>query len=127
MSLNRAQVRVDGDGYIRYVVSARDPGVPNWIETTGQAHGVLFGRWQEVEGDLGPEYAPILTVLPLDAVRAALPSDTPTVTAEERTSRIARRRQLLEERFRDADPAGPELLRRLDAIERLLGQQVEVE
>lgn len=127
VSLSRAQVRVDGDGYIRYVVSARDPGVPNWIETTGQAHGVLFGRWQEVEGDLGPEYAPILTVLPLDAVRAALPSDTPTVTAEERTSRIARRRQLLEERFRDADPAGPELLRRLDAIERLLGQQVEVE
>jgi hypothetical protein len=25
---------------------------------TGQAHGVLFGRWQEVEGQLGSEYAP---------------------------------------------------------------------
>lgn len=123
-SLNRAQVRADGDGYIRYVVGARDPGVPNWIDTTGQAHGVIFGRWQEVEGDLGSEYAPPVTVLSLGDVRGALPSDTPTVTPEERASRIARRREILEARFEAADPARPELLRRLHEIERLLGRPV---
>ena len=127
VSLNRAQVRVDGDGYIRYVVSTRDPGVPNWIDTTGQAHGVLFGRWQEVEGELGAEYAPTLSVLDLGDLRAALPSDTPTVTPEERTTQLALRQQLLETRFRDADPAQPEILRRLHEIERLLGQEVSVE
>ena len=127
VSLNRAQVRVDGDGHIRYVVSARDPGVPNWIDTTGQVHGVLFGRWQEVEGELGLEYAPTLSVLDLGDLRAALPSDTPTVTPEERTTQLALRQQLLEARFRDADPAQPEILRRLHEIERLLGQEVSVE
>jgi hypothetical protein len=127
VSLNRAQVHVDGDGSIRYVVSSRDPGVPNWIDTTGQAHGVLFGRWQEVLGELGSEYAPTWTVLDLGELRTVLPSDTPTVTPEERTSQLALRRQLLETRFRDADPAGPEILRRLHEIERLLGQEVAVE
>ena len=127
VSLNRAQVRVDGDGNIRCVVSARDPGVPNWIDTTGQAHGVLFGRWQEVDGELGSEYAPALTVLDLSDVRGALPSDTPTVTPEQRTSQLARRQQLLETRFRDADPAQPEILRRLHAIEGLLGKSLPVQ
>lgn len=124
VSLNRAQVRVDGDGLIRYVVSARDPGVPNWIDTTGLAHGVLFGRWQEVEGELGPEYAPSLTIHDVSAVRDALPSDTPTVTAEERAADLALREQLLEARFRDSDPTQPEILRRLQAIEQLLGQEI---
>lgn len=126
-SLNRAQVRVDGDGSIRYVVSTRDPGVPNWIDTTGQAHGVLFGRWQEVEGELGSEYAPTFRVLALGDLRAALPSGTPAVTPAERASQLALREQLLEARFRNADPARPEILRRLHEIERLLGQAVAVE
>jgi hypothetical protein len=126
VSLNRDQVRVDGDGKIRYVVSARDPGVPNWIDTTGQAHGVLFGRWQEVEGELDGSYAPKLTVLAVDAVRAALPSDTPLVTPSERAELLGRRRQLLDDRFRDADPAEPEIQRRLAEVERLLGHSVFV-
>ena len=88
---------------------------------------MLFGRWQEVEGQLGSEYAPTLSVLDLGDLRAALPSDTPTVTPEERTTQLALRQQLLETRFRDADPAQPEILRRLHEIERLLGQEVSVE
>lgn len=125
VSLDRAQVRVDRDGYVRYVVSARDPGVPNWIATTGQTHGVLFGRWQEVEGALGTEYAPAVKVVQLgDELRALLPGDTPTVTPDERTRQLARRQRLLETRFAGADPARPELLRRLREIEQLLGQPV---
>lgn len=127
VSLNRAQVHVDGDGSIRYVACARDPGVSNWIDTTGQSRGVIFGRWQEVEGELGPEVAPTVTVLALADLRAALPSDTRWVTPAERTHRLALRRQHLEARFGDADPAQPELRRRLHEIERLLGREVAVE
>src|SRR3546814_9531355 len=34
-SLNNAQWRVDGDGILRVVVSAKDPCVPNWLDTSG--------------------------------------------------------------------------------------------
>src|SRR3546814_4447125 len=33
-SLNNAQWRVAGDGILRVVVSAKDPGVPNWLDTS---------------------------------------------------------------------------------------------
>lgn len=124
VSLNHDQVRVDSDGNIRYVVSAQDPGVPNWIETSGQLHGTIFGRWQEVPGGLGPEYAATLTVLPLSAVRGAMPAGTPTVTRAQRAAQVARRQRLLQTRFRGADPARPQILRRLAAIQKLLGQKV---
>jgi hypothetical protein len=46
VSLNRTQARADADGKLRYVVSASDPGVPNWLDTGGFATGYVFMRWQ---------------------------------------------------------------------------------
>jgi hypothetical protein len=126
-SLNRAQARADGDGNIRYVVSPSDPGVPNWIDTTGRTHGILFARWQEVAGELGSEYAPRVAVVKLSGIRAALPGDTPVISAAERTARLAERERLLRARFRDADPALPEVIRRLRALEQLLGRELDVQ
>jgi hypothetical protein len=126
-SLNRTQVRADADGYIRYVVSPSDPGVPNWIDTTGRTHGILFARWQEVPGELGPEYAPREVVVKLGDVRSALPGDTPVVSPAERTAWLAERERLLRARFRDADPALPEVVRRLRALERMLGRELDVQ
>src|SRR3546814_231326 len=40
-SLNNAQWRVDGDGILRVVVSAKDPGVPNWLDTSGDPSGAI--------------------------------------------------------------------------------------
>ena len=34
-SLNGTQAQRDDDGHYRYVVAHRDPGVPNWLDTTG--------------------------------------------------------------------------------------------
>ena len=33
------------DGSVRVVVSRRDPGVPNWLDTAGHARGALALRW----------------------------------------------------------------------------------
>ena len=45
-SLNSAQIETgDDDGRYRIVISARDPGVPNWIDTGGHRHGTIFWRF----------------------------------------------------------------------------------
>ncbi|GAC82747.1 hypothetical protein GP2_004_00650 [Gordonia paraffinivorans NBRC 108238] len=72
-SLNSAQAQVDPDGVIRMVVSHRDPGVANWIETTGRRKGILQFRWQRVDSPIGPELGPTAVVVPVDEVAAHLP------------------------------------------------------
>ena len=127
VGLNRAQARVDADGFLRYVVSAHDPGVPNWLDTTGQRRGILFSRWQDVRGELTAEHAPITQVVRLDGLHDALPNETPVVTPTERVRHLAERERQVRERFRDADPSLAEIVRRRDAIERLLGQPLPVQ
>jgi hypothetical protein len=93
-SLNGSQARVDGDGLVRYVVSAKDPGVPNWLDTSGYTSGAIQGRWAECSSN------PIPTVRKVDVsqVRASLPSDTPTVTPQDREKSIRERRSQLQQR-----------------------------
>ncbi len=63
-------------------------------------------------------------MLPLSGVRAAMPADTPTVSPAQRAKQVAQRQRLLQARFKGADPARPEILRRLAAIQKLLGHKV---
>ena len=46
VSLNRAQTVPRSDGSFRMVISGRDPGVPNWIDTAGRPAGLVFWRFQ---------------------------------------------------------------------------------
>jgi hypothetical protein len=66
-------------------------------------------------------------VVKLGDVRSALPGDTPVVSPAERTAWLAERERLLRARFRDADPALPEVVRRLRALERMLGRELDVQ
>lgn len=93
-SLNGAQALVDADGVLRVVVSARDPGVPNWLDTAGHATGVVQGRW------VGCETTPVPVVrkLAFASLRKALPAGTPTITATERERRVRDRRAALQQR-----------------------------
>lgn len=93
-SLNDSQARVDADGVVRYVVSAKDPGVPNWLDTSGYASGVIQGRWADCSSN------PIPSVRKVDfsRVRASLPSDTPTLTPQDREKNIRERRSKLQQR-----------------------------
>lgn len=47
---NGRAVRRD-DGTWRIVVAPDDPGVPNWLTTTGHAHGAMCFRWLLAEDD----------------------------------------------------------------------------
>ncbi|MET8431150.1 hypothetical protein [Nocardia sp. NPDC004860] len=72
-SLNHQQAQVDPDGMIRMVVSARNPGIANWIETTGRKLGILQFRWQRVDRAITPEDGPTIELVPLDKVAERLP------------------------------------------------------
>jgi hypothetical protein len=55
-SLNHEQAVVDPDGVLRVVVSTADPGVRNWLDTTGHRVGAMQFRWS------GPASAPEVSV-----------------------------------------------------------------
>ena len=44
-SLNMHQARIDKDGVFRAVISQQDPGVPNWLDSTGRTLGLIAGRY----------------------------------------------------------------------------------
>ena len=50
-SLTKAQSHADPDGKLRYVVSERNPGIANWLETCGHPQGVMMLRWQRLSRD----------------------------------------------------------------------------
>ncbi|MGZ8752193.1 MAG: DUF1214 domain-containing protein [Acidimicrobiia bacterium] len=45
VTINGGQVHYEDDGSWTIVVSARDPGHPNWIATQGHPEGMLWFRW----------------------------------------------------------------------------------
>ena len=42
---NNRTARCEPDGSVRIVISPRDPGVPNWIDTRGHLEGPMLFRW----------------------------------------------------------------------------------
>jgi uncharacterized protein DUF1214 len=93
-SLNGSQARVDPDGVVRYVVSAKDPGVPNWLDTAGYVSGAIQGRWTECTAAPLPDVHKVA----LADVRKSLPAGTPEVTPEQRDVIVRQRRSELQQR-----------------------------
>ena len=58
--LNDSTVALEPDGGYRVVVGPEDPGVKNWIDTTGHTRGGLL--WRFVSGDTVPEAAKVSVV-----------------------------------------------------------------
>lgn len=98
-SLNGAQAELDADGALRFVVAHRDPGVANWLDTTGLPQGYLTARWTYPRL---PEQLPAVRVSKVDfaAIRASLPAGARSVSVEERRARIAARQAHLQRRYR---------------------------
>ncbi len=93
-SLTVAQSRVDPDGLLRYVVSERNPGVANWLETTGHPRGVMMLRWQRLSRELTPDDGPRVEVVDFGSLAESLPFHKESrVTPEEYAARIAARQE----------------------------------
>jgi hypothetical protein len=93
-TLNGTQSQADRDGSLRVVVSAKDPGVPNWLDTSGYPTGAIQGRWL----DCSSEPVPTVRKVPLSQVRGLLPKETPIVTPEQRDQQVRDRRSTLQQR-----------------------------
>ncbi|WP_336820155.1 hypothetical protein [Gordonia sp. MMO-8] len=99
-SLNSAQAQVDPDGNIRLVISANNPGVANWIETTGRRRGILQFRWQRTDVAIGPELGPTAVVVDDADVAAHLPfADLNRIDADGWAQRIAVRQRAFARRM----------------------------
>jgi hypothetical protein len=94
-SLNAHQAKVDADGILRVVVSARDPGVANWLDTAGHSNGAMILRC--VRTETAP--TPTARVVVFDDVVSELPAGTAMVSPSERAAIIAARRLAVHERF----------------------------
>jgi hypothetical protein len=95
-SLNHTQGRIGDDGRLRAVISAADPGVPNWLDNEGRNQGMCTFRWIQCLGDavISAKVAPIGDVL------ASLPDGTPTVSHAARAIEIAGRQAHVAWRYR---------------------------
>lgn len=101
-SLNGHQGKPDADGVRRYVVAHKDPGVPNWVDTTGLTRGMISVRWAYTNRDERPNVLPSTRVIkvPFAEIRKHLPSDTPEVSLAERERAIRIRQDHVQRRYR---------------------------
>jgi hypothetical protein len=45
-SINQRQCKLGPDGRYRIAIAARDPGIPNWLDSQGRSTGQIFWRFQ---------------------------------------------------------------------------------
>lgn len=100
-NLNGHTLEPDVEGVYRWVVAHSDPGVPNWVDTTGLDHGFLTIRWTYPEKPPEQDW-PTLQVrrVSLSEVRACFPGDTREVTVRERRQAILVRHRHVQRRYR---------------------------
>lgn len=98
-SLNGFQSECDADGALRLVIAHRDPGVANWIDTTGLPVGFMTFRWTYAAA---PPEQPTVRVskTALADVHRHLAPGTRAVSADERAATIRVRRAHVQRRYR---------------------------
>ena len=87
-TFNCGQARPDDDGVFRFVLAHDDPGVRNWLDTTGLARGILILRCHQA----GNFQVPGTKVVKLADVDDLVP-DAGRVSRGERLVQIAERRE----------------------------------
>jgi hypothetical protein len=87
VSTNGHFAHPDDDGVFRIVVSAKDPGVWNSMDTIGHQKGFLWGRMDRVK-----EYEPKIARMNVNEIFKHLPAGTRRATPEERDALIRHRR-----------------------------------
>ncbi len=99
-SLNNATMAPDAGGRFTFVIARTDPGVQNWVETTGLNEFSGSFRWQGI-GKVEKVPAIETKLVKLSGLAAALPADVRKVTPAERARQLALRQKLFDRRFAD--------------------------
>jgi hypothetical protein len=95
-SLNDEQVRVDEDGKVRVVLAHTDPGVQNWLDTSGLREGLCSYRWVRAT----TEPTPIATPVDVADVSKHVAASAMQFSDIERSDQIAARHRGVARRFR---------------------------
>ena len=95
-SLNGHQAVVGADGVFRTVIAHRDPGIANWLDTTGSTQGCVTYRWNQA--DFQP--VPTVELVAFADLANRLDDTWATITPEERSEVLRRRRRGALRRFR---------------------------
>jgi hypothetical protein len=91
-TLNNTTAFDDPDGYTYYVVSATNPGVANWLDSSGVSSGEIFARFENLPDGTDPTGLPVTTeMVPVADVASYLPADTPTVSPAEYAADMSQR------------------------------------
>ena len=100
-SLNHHQMDMGPDGVQRWVVAHRDPGVQNWIDTTGLPSGYLSHRWAYSQIPDRAQW-PRITArkIHFDEIADAFPADHRRVSPDERREAIRVRQRHVQKRYR---------------------------
>lgn len=83
-SLNTGQAEPNSDGSYTYVISARDPGIQNWLDTNGLHEGEFLFRWQALSDNTVAGEIREAKLVKLAELPALLPPATTKVTPEQR-------------------------------------------
>jgi hypothetical protein len=86
-SVSMFHAAVDGDGGFRAVVAHKDPGVKNWLDTTGHVQGsIVFRNYNATR-----EPVPKSTKVKFADIMKHLPRDTTMMSPEERAEALRQR------------------------------------
>ena len=100
-SMNNFQARANADGSVTYVMSVKDPGVYNWIDTGGLRDGIAVVRWElfakAAVADLAVRE---VRKVALADLASTLPAEVARVSAAERTQQLVERQADYENRVR---------------------------
>jgi hypothetical protein len=94
-SLNGHQAEVEPDGSVWTVVSHRDPGIRNWLDTGGNTQGSVNQRWVEADGHPIPQ----ARLVAFDKLDTLLPETVRRMGPEDRQEQLRRRKIGVDRRF----------------------------
>jgi hypothetical protein len=100
-SLNGCQSDVDADGVRRLVIAHNDPGIANWIDSTGHREGYMAARWAYSTQPPQDQWPVIsATKIRFDEIRRHLPPSVREVSPLQRADAIRIRREHVQRRYR---------------------------
>lgn len=87
--------QLEDDGELVVVIAHEDPGLPNWLDTSGFAEGYVTYRWMLAQGCPEPQAVQVKTA----QLHRHLPPNVKRITPEARREQLAARRRGVVNRF----------------------------